>query len=46
MLWGVVGMLLAPPITAMLKILFEQLEPPRPAARLVSGRLGASDNDR
>jgi len=46
MLWGVVGMLLATPITAMLKILFEQLEPTRPAARLLSGRLGASDNDR
>jgi AI-2 transport protein TqsA len=44
MLWGIVGMLLATPITAMLKILFEQLEPTRPAARLLSGRLGASDS--
>ena len=40
MLWGVVGMLLATPITAMLKILFEQLEPTRPAARLLAGKLG------
>lgn len=46
MLWGIVGMLLATPITAMLKILFEQLEPTRPAARLLSGRLGASDTGR
>ena len=43
MLWGVVGMLLATPITAMLKILFEQLEPTRPAARLLAGHLGRSD---
>ena len=39
MLWGIVGMLLATPITAMLKILFEQLEPTRPAARLLAGQL-------
>ena len=40
MLWGVVGMLLATPITAMLKILFEQLEATRPAARVLAGRFG------
>jgi AI-2 transport protein TqsA len=39
MLWGVVGMLLATPITAMLKILFEKLDATRPAAALLSGRL-------
>lgn len=38
MLWGVVGMLLATPITAMMKILFEQLEATQPAARLLAGR--------
>jgi AI-2 transport protein TqsA len=40
MLWGVVGMLLATPITAMLKILFEQLEATQPAARVLAGRFG------
>lgn len=41
MLWGIVGMLLATPITAMLKILFEQLDATRPAARLLAGRIAA-----
>lgn len=40
MLWGVVGMLLATPITAMLKLLFEQLEATRPVAALLAGRVG------
>ncbi len=40
MLWGVIGMLLAAPITAVMKILFERLEVTRPLARLLSGRLG------
>ncbi len=39
MLWGVVGMLLATPITAVLKILFEKLEHTRPLAELLAGRL-------
>jgi AI-2 transport protein TqsA len=38
MLWGIVGMLLATPITAVLKILFEKLELTRPIARLLAGR--------
>ena len=42
MLWGIVGMLLATPIMAMLKILFEQLEATRPAARVLSGNFGGS----
>jgi len=37
MLWGVVGMLLATPITAVLKILFEKLETTRPIAELLAG---------
>jgi AI-2 transport protein TqsA len=40
MLWGVVGMLLATPITAVLKILFEKLETTRPLADLLAGRVG------
>jgi len=39
MLWGILGMLLATPITAVLKILFEKLEPTRPVARLMAGDL-------
>ncbi|MCP4003127.1 MAG: AI-2E family transporter [bacterium] len=40
MLWGIVGMLLATPITAVLKILFERMEPTRPLAEVLAGRLG------
>ncbi|MBW2280876.1 MAG: AI-2E family transporter [Deltaproteobacteria bacterium] len=43
MLWGVIGMLLAAPITAVMKILFERLEMTQPLARLLSGRLAAPD---
>lgn len=39
MLWGVVGLLLATPMTASLKILFEKLEPLRPVAHVLAGRL-------
>lgn len=41
MLWGVVGMLLATPMTAILKILFERLEPMAPVAQVLAGRLNA-----
>ena len=41
MLWGVVGMLLATPMTAILKILFERLEPMAPVAQVLAGRLDA-----
>lgn len=46
MLWGVVGMLLATPITAVMKILFEKLEPTKPLASLLAGRLGDFDDRR
>ena len=39
MLWGIVGMLLATPITAVLRILFEKLEITRPVAALLAVRL-------
>ncbi len=38
-IWGVVGMLLATPITAVMKILFERSELTRPVADLFAGRL-------
>jgi AI-2 transport protein TqsA len=41
MLWGMVGMLLATPMTAALKILFSKLEPTRAVAEVMAGRLGA-----
>jgi AI-2 transport protein TqsA len=42
MLWGIVGMLLAAPITAVMKILFERLEMTRPLGDLLAGRLSRS----
>ena len=38
-LWGIPGMLLATPITAVMKILFGRLEQTRPLADLLAGRL-------
>ncbi len=39
LLWGVVGMLLAAPIMAVLRIVFARLEITRPVAELLAGRL-------
>ena len=39
MIWGIVGMFLATPITAAMKILFEKFEPTRPIAELLAGHL-------
>jgi AI-2 transport protein TqsA len=38
MLWGIVGMLLATPITAVIKILLEKFDRTRPVARILEGR--------
>jgi AI-2 transport protein TqsA len=38
-IWGIVGMLLATPITAAMKILFQRLELTAPLANLLAGRL-------
>ena len=43
MLWGIVGALLAVPMTAVLKILLERLEPARPFAEIMAGRLPSTD---
>jgi len=37
-LWGIVGMLLATPMTAVMKIMFERMELTRPIANLLAGR--------
>ena len=41
MLWGIVGMLLATPITAVLKIFLDRFEGSRPLAELMAGRTDA-----
>lgn len=42
LLWGPAGMLLAAPITAVLRIVLERMETTRPAAELLAGRIPAS----
>ena len=39
LIWGVVGMFLAAPITAVLRIVFDRFETTRPVAGLLAGRL-------
>ena len=41
-MWGVIGMLLAAPITAILRILLEKLEITAPIGRLLAGRTGTT----
>ncbi len=38
LIWGIVGMLLATPITAVLKVVLERFETTRPVAALLAGR--------
>ncbi len=45
MLWGVVGMLLATPLTAVMKILFERIEQTTLIAELLAGRLDRLQSD-
>ena len=42
MLWGIIGMLLAVPMTAIVKILLERSEVTAPAARLLEGKLNSA----
>jgi AI-2 transport protein TqsA len=39
MIWGIVGMILATPIVAVLKIVLERSELTSPVARLLAGKL-------
>ncbi|MCP3903043.1 MAG: AI-2E family transporter [Planctomycetes bacterium] len=39
MIWGIIGMVLAAPITAVLKIMFERIDITRPVADLMAGHL-------
>ncbi len=40
-IWGIIGMILATPITAAMKILFERFDHTRPIAQLLAGRFDA-----
>ncbi len=42
-IWGIIGMFLATPITAILKILLEKFAYTRPVANVLAGRLGTLD---
>jgi AI-2 transport protein TqsA len=44
LLWGVVGMLLAAPLTAILRIVLAQFETTRPMSELLAGRLPQGDD--
>lgn len=44
MLWGISGMLLAAPMTAVARILLDSLEMTRPVARAMAGDLGIPDD--
>jgi len=44
MIWGVVGALLATPMTAVIRILLEKGELTRPVAELMAGRTGSGDS--
>lgn len=41
MLWGIIGMILATPVIAAMKILFDRFERTRPLAELLAGRFDA-----
>jgi AI-2 transport protein TqsA len=43
LIWGIVGMLLAAPITAVLRIVLDRFETTRPIARLLAGQLPGSE---
>jgi AI-2 transport protein TqsA len=44
MMWGVIGMFLATPITSALKIVLERIESTRPLAALMAGRFGSPES--
>ena len=44
MIWGIAGVLLAAPITAIIKISFDKFETTRPLSRFLEGKLHLSNN--
>ncbi|MDG2224507.1 MAG: AI-2E family transporter [Rubripirellula sp.] len=45
MMWGVIGMFLATPITAAVKIVLERIDQTRPIASLMAGRFGSKTDE-
>jgi AI-2 transport protein TqsA len=43
--WGIIGMLLAAPITATLRIILERIPQTRPVAMVMAGKWPTSDTD-
>ena len=39
MLWGIVGVLLAAPITAIIKVTFEKFETTAPISKILEGKI-------
>ena len=44
MIWGIIGVLLAAPITAILKITFEKFETTQAISRLLEGKIHLQRN--
>ena len=44
MIWGVIGVLLAAPITAIVKISFERFETTKQIARVLEGKIHLKQN--
>ncbi len=44
MMWGIIGMFLATPVTAALKILLQRIDSTRPIANLMAGRFPVDEN--
>ena len=44
MLWGIIGALLAVPITAIVKIIFEKIETTKPLSRILEGKIHLINN--
>ncbi len=45
MMWGIIGMFLATPVTAAVKIMLQRIEPTKPIANLMAGRFPQGDAD-
>ena len=43
--WGIIGMLLAAPITATLRIVLERIDQTRPVAMVMAGKWPTADPD-
>ena len=44
MIWGIIGVLLAAPITAIVKITFEKIDATKPLSRILEGKIHLKNN--